>query len=188
MQLWERNDVTLHEMRWCREFQFTPRVPRIPRWAWVWAGCRPDLDWVDPDGDGCDAYEEMMIDVDDLRVVGSAGKSPLAACCAKQHKSGFVTYARSRWQALDETYEPETASKLPLRVWKKHGCTTEESWKDQRGRDCATFYDGRLLLDGDWWNGSPGVSGGELTPMEACCLEKADGKIIYSVSSWLFND
>lgn len=187
-QLWETNSVTLDELLWCREFHSTPRVPRIPSGAWRWGGCKPDVDWEDPDGDRCDAYEGMMIDVDDLRVVGSGGKNPVAACCAHQHKSGFVTFAPTRGQTLDENYEPTTASKLPARAWKEHGCTTEDSWRDQKGRNCADFYDGRLFLDGDWWNGcSLGRTGGELTPMEACCLEKKDGKVVYSVSSWLFN-
>lgn len=185
-QLWETNGVTLDELTWCREFSFTQRVPRIPKGAWLQGGCKPDLDWEDPDGDHCDAYEDMLIDVDDLRVVGSGGKNPVAACCAKQHRSGFATFAPTHGQTLDENYEPATASKLPARVWKEHGCTTEDSWRDQKGRNCAG-YDGWLFLDGDWWNLPSEWTGGKLTPMEACCLEMNDGQIVYSVSSWLFN-
>lgn len=179
-QLWETGDVRLDELVWCKEYYH--RVPRIPMRAWLRTGCVPDPDWKDPQGDHCEDYADVLIQKGDFSVRGSEGRNPVDACCATHQRYKGVTFAPAHGQA-DEGSEPATTWKLPTAVWKSNGCIADDLWKDRAGRDCGSFYNGLEFFDWDWMNKDIGLS---MTPMEACCLDRVGGKIIYSSADWLF--
>jgi len=180
-QLWETGDVRLGELVWCNEYYHL--VPRIPMTAWLRSGCVPDPHWTDPQGNTCEAYAGVLIEKSDFSVRGSEGRNPVHACCATQQRYSGVIFAPAHGEA-GGTFEPATVWRLPSDVWKWNGCSADDRWRDSAGRDCYSYYNGLEFFDWDWMSKDRLFS---MTPMEACCLDKVGGKIVYSSANWLFN-